>query len=45
MSNQERICKMAGRGNGKKKSMGKKIGGAKKFGNTAFGKKIMKRKK
>ena len=42
---------MAGRGNGKKKSMGKKIGGAKKkvgakkFGNTAFGKKIIKRKK
>ena len=33
------------RGSGKKKSMGKRIGGAKKFGNTAFGKKIMAKKR
>mgnify|MGYP003108435218 CR=1 FL=1 len=41
---------MAGRKktNGKKKTMGKKRvakSGAKKFGNTAFGKKVMKRRK
>tara|TARA_R100000700_G_C3117199_1_gene107704 strand:+ start:433 stop:558 length:126 start_codon:yes stop_codon:yes gene_type:complete len=41
---------MAGRKktNGKKKTMGKKRvakAGAKKFGNTAFGKKVMKRRK
>ena len=39
------------RGSGKKKAMGKKIGGAKKkvgakkFGNTAFGKKIMAKRR
>tara|TARA_R100000388_G_scaffold11660_1_gene9706 strand:- start:241 stop:369 length:129 start_codon:yes stop_codon:yes gene_type:complete len=39
------------RGSGKKKSMGKRVGGAKKkvgakkFGNTAFGKKIMAKRR